>query len=111
LMEQSVTRNSFILMLVFCSACGPQVNISNSKLESNSSITAGEIKKVDQQGTLIRGKPDVISGSSGTLIVSMYSSYHALEFIAAKPMNSKHEIKYRGIIKKSEVILEVIETK
>lgn len=99
------------LVLFLLVACGKEVNISNKALEKNSSSSSAATMSTDQDGVLIRGIRDQIKTSDATYYVSMYSSYSALEFIAAKPLYSQQQVNFRGKKKNNEMIIEVIEPK
>lgn len=99
-----------ILVLIFSAACGRDVSISNKKLEYNSSLSDGT--KADTSGTLVRGKPDRVIAGNASYVVSIYSSYNALEFIAAKPLNTQMPVQYKGkVSEKNELVLELIQAK
>lgn len=99
-----------LLILLVCSACGNDVSVSNKQLEYNSSLADGT--KADTSGTLIRGKPDRVMVGNKSYIVSIYSSYNALEFIAAKPLNTQMSVQYKGKVSDNdELVLELIQAK
>ncbi len=107
-MERLVMMNkSFIVLFFFVISCGKNVNISNQKLQSNSPLSISSL----QEGVLIRGKPDKIKMSSVLYTISVYSSYNALEFVASKKLDSQIDVKFKGKIKNSEIILETIQAK
>lgn len=110
-MERSamVKHLPFLFILLFGAACGNDVKISNKQLEYNSSLS--DTSKADQTGTLIRGTPDKITVSGKQYKVSIYSSYNALEFIAAKPLNTQINVLYKGKITEGEMVLEMIQVK
>jgi hypothetical protein len=103
-----VKNTAFLFILSLVTSCGPEVEISNKKLEYNSSLatTTPEI-----EGTLIRGTPDKIQVTNGTYQVSMYSSYDALEFIAARQLNKSYTIRFRGKIKSNQYVVETMTAK
>ena len=104
---------SFIIsiFLMTATSCGKEVNVSTKKLEYNSSLSNGASVTPDADGVLIRGVPDRIQTTSGTYNVSTYSSHSALEFIAIRPLNSQHQIRYRATLKNNEIVLQVIQQK
>ncbi len=97
-----------VLILALTAACGKEVEISNKKLEYNSSLSTAT---PEIEGTLIRGTPDKIQVTNGTYQVSIYSSYDALEFIAARPLNKSYPIRFRGKIKSNQYVLETVTAK
>ena len=102
-------NKSFIILFFFAISCGKNVNISNQKLQSNSTLSTSS--STFQEGVLIRGKPDKIKMSSVLYAVSVYSSYNALEFVASKKLDSQIDVKFKGKVKNSEIILETIQAK
>ena len=98
-----------ILLSLFTISCGKNVNISNQRLQSNSTLSTSTTSL--QEGLLIRGKPDQIKLNSILYSVSLYSSYNALEFVASKPLSSQVVVQFRGKIKNKEIILETIQAK
>ena len=109
--QQVMANNIFLTLLMFMVACGREVNISNQKLQYNSSLSNGSTTTANQEGVLIRGPKDQITTNGKSYPVSMYSSYLALEFIAGKPLNAQLQVKFRGTIIKNEMKLELIELK
>jgi hypothetical protein len=97
------------VIFIFIVSCGKNVNISNQRLQSNSTLTTSSTSL--QEGLLIRGKPDQIKLNSVLYRVSLYSSYNALEFVASKPLSSQVVVKFKGKVKNSEIILETIQAK
>ena len=111
-MELSVMGNKKLLFIsLFLLSCGKQVEISTKQLEYNSSLSNGASLAVNQEGTLVRGTPDRISTNGSSYKVSIYSSYIALEFIAAKPLSAQLPVKFRGKVKNNEMLLENIQAK
>jgi hypothetical protein len=92
-------------------ACGKDVKVSTKELESNSRLSDGNSTVTNQEGTLKRGTPDVISINGSDLKVSTYSSYQVLEFVAIRPLNSQTLVKYRGKTLNNELVLEYLEAK
>ncbi len=100
-----MVKTLFILaFFIAVSACGRDVSISTRKLQDNSALEDGSNTVAPQTGTLTRGTPDKISGRN----VSIYSSYSALEFIAARPLYTQMQVKYKGKIVNQELVLESI---
>ena len=98
---------SFTLLIFLALSCGKTVNISQkeleeaSKLESSKSLNTGTLRKTSSSSEIeIGGK---------AYKVSMYSSYQALEFIAARPIGATISVKYKGDLKTSEIVLQTIE--
>ncbi len=111
-MEQSVMVNKLILIaLLIISACGKDVTISNRELESKSSLSDGNATVTDQEGILKRGTPDFVIVNGVASRISIYSSYSSLEFIAVRALNSQTPIKFRGKLKKNEMVMEYIVAK
>lgn len=103
-----------LLSLFLISSCGKNVSISTKQLESNSSLSDGNATVTNQEGILKRGTPDLIIVNGEAKIVSIYSSYSALEFIAIRSMNSQTPVNFRGKLNKlknNEMILEYIQLK
>lgn len=102
-------RNKVLaLLLILVGACGKDVEISNRELQYNSSLST---PTAEQDGILIRGKPDRLKGPSGTYPVSIYSSYSSLEFIAARELNQQYPVKFRGKIKNGQYVVETLSAK
>jgi hypothetical protein len=111
-MEQSVMVNKLtLILLLIVSGCGKDVSISTRELETKSSLSDGNATVTDQEGILKRGTPDFVIVSGVASKVSIYSSYASLEFIAVRPLNSQTPIKFRGKVKKNEMVLEYVEAK
>lgn len=111
-MEQSVMANKFfILITILLISCGKDVSISTKELQYNSTLSNGTSISSNQEGLLLRDTKDRLVVGGTTYNVSIYSSYLALEFIAARPLNSQHQVKFKGKLRGSEIILELIETK
>lgn len=113
-MEPSVIVNKFIILILilFISACGRQVNISSSKLESYSKLTDAEIDKDKVNAVLFRlQSSDNIQYSGKSYQVSAQSSHLALTYIKTKTIGSHVPVKVKAKFKGTEVIIEVIEDK
>ncbi len=100
-----------IIVLFIVSGCGKDVSISTRELESKSSLSDGNSTATNQEGILKRGTPDFVIVSGVASKVSIYSSYASLEFIAVRPLNSQTPIKFRGKMKKNEMVMEYIVAK
>lgn len=102
-----------ILISLFISSCGKEVNLSNSKLESVSQINQAEITKTQSDGVLMRKssstEKDRLQYEGNTYDVSIYSSYNALEFIASKAMGTTQPVKFKGKILNKEIQIEEIQ--
>ena len=87
-------RISLLVILFTVVSCGKEVKLTNG-LEK-SSLTAPTLSS----GVLLRkanaGGTDKLQANGSSYNISMYSSYNALEFIAAKPMGSSINVQYRG---------------
>ncbi len=107
--------SKILILFLFISSCGRDVSVSNTKLESISNVTQSDATTVDKEGTLLKSSSsdvdDQILTDTGTLFVSKYSSFNALEFIKAKADGSETPVTYRGEVKGKEVFLEHIEEK
>lgn len=104
-----MTPNRFLISstLLLLLACGKDVNISEKKLEEASKL---ETKKALTAGTLTKSaSSSEIKVNGSAYKVSMYSSYQALEFIAARPIGTNLAVKFKGDIKTSEIVLQTIE--
>jgi hypothetical protein len=109
-----VTPNNFFLIpLVFLfSACGKDVSINQSKLESFSHITDSSQQYVTQDARLIRlNGQSTIAIAAKSYQVSKYSSEQALSFIAARAPSSETNIVIKGEIKASEIKIVQIQLK
>lgn len=100
-----------LISLFLIAACGKDVKISTKELETNSSLSDGAAHSTNQEGVLKRGSPDFIIVNGVANKISMYSSYSSLEFIAVRPLNSQTAVKFRGKIKKNEMVMEYMEAK
>jgi hypothetical protein len=105
-----VTR-VLLLSLFLIVSCGKDVSLSTKSLEYNSGLSDGTTTATTQEGIVQRGSPDYISSNGTSYKVSIYSSYAALEFIAAKPLSSQIPVKFRGKVKNNEMILEYVTNK
>jgi hypothetical protein len=96
------------LFLIF--SCGKNVSISTRELQANSGLSDGNATATDQVGVIKRGTPDLIIANGQTNIVSIYSSYSALEFIAIRSMNSQTPVNFRGKINNNnnQMVLEYV---
>lgn len=105
--------NFLIFSFILLTSCGRDIKISTSKLESMSQVTqAGESSLTQSEGILKKMPSStelIIQGK--TLSVSPFSSHMALAFISGMTVGSQREIRFRGILKKTEVILEIVEPK
>lgn len=101
----------FILSLFLIASCGKDVSLSTKSLEYNSGLSDGANTATTQEGIVNRGTPDHINVNGTSYKVSVYSSYAALEFIAAKPLSSQIPVKFRGKIKNNEMVLEYVTKK
>ncbi len=100
-----------LLSLFLLLSCGKNVSISGRELESKSSLSDGNATLTNQEGILKRGTPDYIVLSGPAYKVSIYSSYSALKFIAARPLSTQMPVKFRGKLKNNEMVLEYIQDK
>lgn len=103
-----VKKTTFILILILSASCGRDVNISTKQLSANSQLKDGS-NLVSTSAILTRGKPDMINVGGTSYKVSIYSSYQALEFIAAKPLTTQMQVTVKGRPKGTEYVLEKIQ--
>ena len=97
----------YILFLVLIWGCGNTM-VDERKLESFSNITNAGTVTLDKSGSLLRGNgttKDVIIYNGQSYKISMYSSYSALEFVSAKPLNYQANVQFKGDIRGFEIIL------
>lgn len=97
----------FLLTLLTLISCGRDVNISTKSLENNSKLSNGT-NAATVSASLHRGATDTITINGSSYKVSIYSSYAALEFIAAKPPGTQMPVFIKGVTKNSEFVLEII---
>lgn len=101
-------RISLFLLLFILVGCGKEVNLDTSKMESTSKIVVP-----DQSGTLVRAQGgDTLTANGRSYKVSIYSSYNALEFVAAKPIPTTMGVRFKGKQNpndSNEIVLEVLE--
>lgn len=104
-----------LLLLTLVTACGQNTQISNSKeLEGTSFITTpnSDNTTYTHTGTLQRKSSsdgqDVIIINGNYYVVSMHSSYNALEFVAARPLGSSVPVKCKGKITQEVILLEAL---
>jgi hypothetical protein len=97
-----------IISLFLISACGKNVSISTTELEANSGLSDGNATVTNQAGIIKRGTPDLIIVNGQANIISIYSSYSALEFVAIRSMNSQTPVNFRGKIKNNQMVLEYV---
>jgi hypothetical protein len=106
-----VNRFIFIFFILII-GCGTDVKIDNSKLESFSNVTSTtSTSLVAKAGSLKRGNgttKDMIVYSGVSYTVSMYSSYSALEYIAARSLNYQGNVTFKGTITGGEILLETL---
>lgn len=101
-----------LFILIAISACGRQVNISNSKLESYSELTQAEIDKLKVDALLFRlQSSDNIQYSGKSYHVSAQSSHLALTYIKSKSIGSHIQVRLKAKFKGTEVVIETIEDK
>lgn len=100
-----------LITLFLIAGCGKDVKISGKELEYNSGLSSGNTLTTNQEGVISRNNPDILTVNGTVYKVSIYSSYKALEFIAARPLNTQYAVKFRGKIKNKEMVLEVVELK
>jgi hypothetical protein len=106
-----VNKSSFILFILLL-GCGTEVKIDNSKLESYSNVTTTtSTALVAKVGSLKRGNgstKDMIIYNGTNYNVSMYSSYSALEYISAKPLNYQGSVTFKGTMTGNDLLLETL---
>jgi hypothetical protein len=84
-------------------ACGKEVSISNSKLQSKSILVENGFTK----GTLIRGAEDKIIIAGRSYKVSEYSSNQATAFINGQPMNIEIPVELKGVVTSEVRLVEI----
>lgn len=104
-----MTTKLIILTLFLAVSCGKDVDISTKKLEYNSQLNSASSSATNASGSIKRGAVDSITTNGSTYKVSIYSSYSALEFIAARPLNSQFSVRYKGKVKNNEMVLEIVQ--
>ena len=97
-----------ILSLFLIFSCGNNVSISTRELQANSALSDGNATATNQVGVIKRGTPDLIIVNGQANIISIYSSYSALEFVAIRSMNSQTPVNFRGKIKNNQMVLEYV---
>lgn len=102
--------NKILILTLFIVGCGKEPKFNASNLESFSQITAPTAASLNQQGTLnkISATNAVLIANGQNLTISKYSSYAALEFIAARPVG-QISVKFKGEARSGEVVLEGIQ--
>ncbi len=100
-----------LISLFLISSCGKDVSISGTKLQNNSGLSDGNSTITNQTGILKRGNPDIIIVNGQGTIVSIYSSYSALEFIAIRALNSQTPVNFRGKVKNGQMVIEYVQAK
>ncbi len=96
-------RIQLILILLFISACGKDVSISSTKLQSKSILVEDGFSK----GTLIRGVEDKIIIAGRPYKVSQYSSNQAQMFIKSQPLNIEIPIGLKGEVTSEVRLVEI----
>ena len=109
-----VIKLTLLSVLVLVAGCGKEVNMSSiSSLEKYTSVTEGGSSKVLKDGTLIRasknGEADYLQTNNGKYKVSPYSSYETIKFISVTTPGTSVMVKFRGTIKNTEIVVEMIE--
>ena len=104
-----MVKLTLLLTLFMLASCGKDVNVSSTKLKNNSALNDGIASTPNADGLIRRGTKDTITTNGATYNVSMYSSHQALEFIAARPLGSQIQVRFKGKTKNGEMILEVIQ--
>lgn len=106
-------KSILLLTLLTLISCGKEIKLSSNKLESYSNVTQADPITVDKTGTLIRrnisNPEDKVMTGGKTLTVSKYSSYQALTQINSRAEGIQVDIRYKGKVKGSEVVLEILE--
>ena len=104
-----MVKTALFLSLFMLVACGKDVSVSSKKLQQNSALNDGSAVTPNADGLIKRGVPDMITTNGVTYKVSIYSSYQALEYIAARPLNSQFNVRYKGKTKNGDMVIEVIQ--
>jgi len=98
-----------IASVIFLAACGKEVKISSTKLESLSQVTSAEKQKDEQTGTLsITDSGAVIKMPSKTYTVSKFSSYSTLSYIQKLPVGTNQKVLWIGQISGTTVAIQAI---
>lgn len=92
-----------LILLLMAAACGKEVSISNTKLQSKSILVENGFSK----GTLIRGAEDKIIIAGRSYKVSEYSSNQAREFIKSQPLNVEIPIGLKGVVTNEVRLVEI----
>jgi hypothetical protein len=98
------------LSLFLVLGCGKEVKFNSSNLESFSQVSQPTSTSLDKSGTLVKTSASVSTISYGgrSYSVSTYSSYIALEFVAAKAPGS-YGVRFSGELRSSEIVLTNIQ--
>lgn len=104
-----MVKLTLLLSIFLLVSCGKQVSISSKKLENNSALNDGQAATPNTTGLIRRGSKDTITTNGATYNISIYSSYQALEFVAAKPLGTEIQVRFKGKTKNGEMVLEVVQ--
>ncbi len=101
-----------ILALFILTSCGQESTVKSAQLEAFSNITVVDSNVVSKSGALHRGNGttnDRILTEGSYYKISTFSSYTALEYVAAKPLNYQGPVKFQGTIQGSEIRLSILQ--
>jgi|GEM_PF-7046139 len=97
-----------LLLLLALVSCGKEVKISQTKLESESSIFIAEEDKSLLSGTFYKTQPYRLLVKNRNYSISKFSSYQAFEYISALEEGRNYNVDLKGKISGNEIILESI---
>lgn len=104
-----MVKLTLLLSIFLLVSCGKDVSVSSTKLKNQSSLSDGQAATPNADGLIKRGTKDTITTNGSTYNISIYSSYQALEFVAAKPLGTQVQVRFKGKTKNGEMVLEVVQ--
>lgn len=106
--------NKILILLLVCAACGRDVKVDNSKLESYSQVTEAEALKLSSDGVLKRTGTEALASEltykNTTYKIHAGSSYLALTYLSSLSNGSSTSVTFVGKIKGKEIVLEEIKS-
>lgn len=107
--QLAMTTKLLLFVLLLFTSCGKDVRLKNSQLESLSNITVAETVTVNKEGILfVTDSGDSLQFNGNKYPISKYSSHLAFTFINTKE-SGQYTVKFKGEIKKTEAVIELIE--